>query len=546
MKFGSVCSGIEAASVAWHPLGWKAAWLSEIEPFPSAVLAHHYPNVPNLGDMTTLPERIRLGEVEAPDLFCGGTPCQAFSVAGLRNSLNDARGNLSLIFCEIANAIDKRRLDAGLVPSIVFWEQVPGVFSTKDNAFGCFLGALAGEDEPIIPSGGKWTNAGCVYGPQRAVAWRVLDAQYFGVAQRRRRVFVVASARGDFDPAAVLFEFDGVRRDTAPSREARQTAPTIPARSTAGGGLGTDFDCDGGTICVATGQAGAEIGADMAPTLNCNHEAPYVAHSLRVAPCEFCGYTFDHDKLGRYGCPNCEGDGLGVSHSLRGEGFDASEDGTGRGTPLVPVAFHPTQDPISSTDGTTHAMGCGSSGGQESVAVAIQDVRGTDKAQNGRGWNDDGTAYTLDTHATQGVAICGAFFAGQGAKAGSIAYSTDVAPTLKASDSGTNRTPSVHINAVGTDCYNGSITGDVACTMGTPGSSVNASGPTVMQAMQVRRLTPVECERLQGFPDHYTAIPWRGKPVDNCPDGPRYKALGNSWAVPVVRWIGRRIHGALN
>jgi site-specific DNA-cytosine methylase len=203
-------------------LGWKAAWLSEIEPFPSAVLAHHYPDVPNLGDMTTLPERILSGEVEAPDVFCGGTPCQAFSVAGLRNSLDDARGNLSLTFVGIANAIDHVRSVRSDAPAIIFWENVPGVLSTKDNAFGCFLGALAGEDDPIIPSGEKWTNAGCVYGPQRTVAWRVLDAQYFGVAQRRRRVFVVASARADFDPAAVLFEFDGVRRDTAPSRKARE------------------------------------------------------------------------------------------------------------------------------------------------------------------------------------------------------------------------------------------------------------------------------------------------------------------------------------
>ena len=220
MRFGSVCSGIEAASVAWNPLGWKAAWLSEIEPFPSAVLAHHYPDVPNLGDMTTLPERILSGEVEAPDLFCGGTPCQAFSVAGLRKSLDDARGNLSLTFCEIANAIDDVRSVRGDAPAIIFWENVPGVLSTKDNAFGCFLAGLAGEDGELVPAGGKWTNAGCVYGPQRTVAWRVLDAQYFGVAQRRRRVFVVASAREGFDPAAVLFEFDGVRRDTAPSREA--------------------------------------------------------------------------------------------------------------------------------------------------------------------------------------------------------------------------------------------------------------------------------------------------------------------------------------
>lgn len=218
ITFGSVCSGIEAASVAWHPLGWRAEWLSEIEPFPCAVLAHHYPEVPNLGDMTTIARRVLTGEVEAPDVFCGGTPCQAFSVAGLRQSLDDARGNLTLKFVEIADAIDHVRAGRGEDECIVFWENVPGVLSTKDNAFGCFLGGLAGEDGPLEPPGGKWANAGAVYGPRRAVAWRTLDAQYFGVAQRRRRVFVVASARKGFDPAQVLFEWDGVRRDTAPSR----------------------------------------------------------------------------------------------------------------------------------------------------------------------------------------------------------------------------------------------------------------------------------------------------------------------------------------
>lgn len=256
MRFGSVCSGIEAASVAWHLLGWKAAWLSEIEPFPCAVLKHHYPDVPNLGDMTRLPELIGTGLLEAPDVFCGGTPCQAFSVAGLRNSLDDARGNLSLTFCEIANAIDNKRITAGMAPAIIFWENVPGVLSTKDNAFGCFLGALAGEDEPIIPSGEKWTNAGCVYGPQRAIAWRVLDAQYFGVAQRRRRVFVVASARDNFDPAKILFEFDGVRRDTAPSREKGQSiAPCVtngPPFSRTGN---ERVECEA-IIAMAHGQGG--------------------------------------------------------------------------------------------------------------------------------------------------------------------------------------------------------------------------------------------------------------------------------------------------
>jgi DNA (cytosine-5)-methyltransferase 1 len=239
VRFGSVCSGIEAASVAW-PF-WDAAWFSEIEPFPCAVLAHHYPEVPNHGDMTTLPDRILSGEVEAPDVFCGGTPCQAFSVAGNRKSLDDARGSLSLTFCEIANAIDHVRVGNGNQPAIVFWENVPGVLNTADNAFGCFLGELSGNDSQLQPPGGRWTDAGMVHGPKRRVAWRVLDAQYFGLAQRRRRVFVVASAREGFNPAEVLLEFDGVRRDFAPSREARE---------------GIAADAEGGVITMAHGQGG--------------------------------------------------------------------------------------------------------------------------------------------------------------------------------------------------------------------------------------------------------------------------------------------------
>lgn len=215
MRFGSVCSGIEAASVAWNPLGWEAAWFSEIEPFPCALLAHRYPNVPNLGDMTTIAPRILSGEVEAPDILCGGTPCQAFSVAGLRRSLDDARGNLSLVFCELANAIDTARHVRGLPPAIVFWENVPGVLNTKDNAFGCFLAGLAQCDVSLEIPGGKWGGAGYVLTGKRAVAWRTLDAQYFGVPQRRRRVFVVASARDGFDPCQVLFECAGVQRNSA-------------------------------------------------------------------------------------------------------------------------------------------------------------------------------------------------------------------------------------------------------------------------------------------------------------------------------------------
>lgn len=465
MRFGSVCSGIESASVAWHPIGWKAAWLAEIEKFPAAVLAHHYPEVPNLGDMTALPARIAAGEVEAPDIFCGGTPCQAFSIAGLRKSLDDARGNLSLVFCEIANAIDAARSVCGRPPAVIFWENVPGVLSTKDNAFGCFLAGLAGENDPLEPPGGKWTNAGCVHGPQRTVAWRVLDAQYFGVAQRRRRVFVIASARKGFDPATVLFEWDGVRRDSAPSREAREVAPTIPARSTAGGGLGTDFDCDGGTICVATGQAGAEIGADMEPTLNCNHEAPYVARTL----------------LGKSNCSHAEDKETYVC-------FDTTQitSAANRSNPQPGDACHPLAS------------------GAHAPAIAFPaNLPGTQCAS------------TEELAPSMGAANPTAVAA--------PANTTARAVSLRGREGGATA-------ELGDEVQN--------CLRASGGGG---DKPHVLHAMQVRRLTPAEAERLQGFPDGYTAIPWRGKPADQCPDGLRYKALGNSWAIPCVSWIGERI-----
>jgi DNA (cytosine-5)-methyltransferase 1 len=464
IRFGSVCSGIEAASVAWHPLGWQAAWLAEIEPFPSAVLKHHYPAVPNYGDMTQLPDRILCGEVEAPDLFCGGTPCQAFSVAGLRKSLDDARGNLSLVFCEIANAIDHVRVSRGEQPAVVFWENVPGVLSTKDNAFGCFLAGLAGEDDPLVPPGGKWTNAGCVHGPQRTVAWRILDAQYFGVAQRRRRVFVVASARADFDPAAVLFEFDGVRRDTAPSREAGKTV--------AGGAS----DC-AGTLYAQYGRK-----------LGCND-------------------------------------------------FDT------HGGALYPIAFNARQDPDHwhdrtgplDTDGCTQAV-------MQPYTLAI---RGRGDSHNLE-YRQDGTANALLTpnggRGGIGVGAVASFKYTMGSKAHGIGYAEEQSPTLD------TRPES---NAVLVPAQPVAFQDKADCLTSAYGTKWNGNASATngslfaQQAMQVRRLTPVECERLQGFPDNYTAIPWRKKPVSECPDGPRYKALGNSWAVPVVRWIGQRIHNAI-
>ncbi|HUD75750.1 MAG TPA: DNA cytosine methyltransferase [Terracidiphilus sp.] len=246
MKYLSVCSGIEAASVAWHSLGWEPVGFSEIEKFPSAVLAHRFSGVLNFGDMRNFKD----WKLNEPiDLLVGGTPCQAFSVAGLRKGLDDPRGNLTLVFLAMARHFR---------PRWIVWENVPGVLSDKTGAFGAFLGGL-GE------LGYGWS-------------YRILDAQYFGVAQRRRRVFVVGHSGGLWQRcAAVLLEPESLRWDSAPSREAGQgVAGTISSRTTAGGGLGTDFDLSGGVV------------AD-----------PMIAHSLKA------------------------------------DGFDASEDGTGRGTPLV-------------------------------------------------------------------------------------------------------------------------------------------------------------------------------------------------------------------
>lgn len=205
LTFGSVCSGIEASQLAFAPFGYEQLWSSEIAEFPSKVLNHHYPNIPNLGDMTELPDLILKGKVQAPDLFCGGTPCQAFSLAGWKNGLADKRGQLTITFIEIANAIDEIRAKEKKDRSIILWENVEGVLNDKTNAFGNFIAGLAGFDDEIKVS--KWTKSGYLEGPNRNVAWRVIDAKYFGLAQQRKRLYVLAGGK-DFRPDQVLFEFD--------------------------------------------------------------------------------------------------------------------------------------------------------------------------------------------------------------------------------------------------------------------------------------------------------------------------------------------------
>ena len=236
LRYASICSGIEATTVAWEPLGLNPSWFAEIAAFPSAVLTHHYPHVPNLGDMTQIADQIMNGAVSAPDILVGGTPCQSFSVAGLRQGLSDPRGALTLKYTELANAIDQIRTTQRQAPTVIVWENVPGILADRANAFGCFLGAISGERRELQPPGHKWTDAGCVYGSQRSVAWRILDAQYFGVAQRRKRVFVVASARNDFDPAEVLFESQSVRRNSAPCRQPVEDVANAAAPGTGDAG----------------------------------------------------------------------------------------------------------------------------------------------------------------------------------------------------------------------------------------------------------------------------------------------------------------------
>ena len=200
---GSICSGIEAASVAWRPLGLKFEWFSEIAPFPSRVLSEKFPQIVNLGDMNDIPEKLINVNICAPDIICGGTPCQAFSLAGEKRGLNDERGNLTLRFVDIIEANDKIREKKNKKPCIVFWENVEGVLTDKTNAFGCLISSLAGLENVVEMK--KWPNAGILEGKKRNVAWRILDAKYFGLPQQRRRLYVLAGGK-EFHPEDILFE----------------------------------------------------------------------------------------------------------------------------------------------------------------------------------------------------------------------------------------------------------------------------------------------------------------------------------------------------
>jgi DNA (cytosine-5)-methyltransferase 1 len=426
MKYLSVCSGIEAASCAWRDLGWQAAAYSEIEPFPCAVLNHHFPDTPNWGDMTKWKD----WPDATIDLLVGGTPCQSFSTAGLRKGLDDIRGQLAIGFSAIA---ERYR------PKWIVWENVPGVLSSgggRDFASFC---------QSLVKFG---------YG----LCWRVLDAQHFGVPQRRRRVFVIGYLGNWRHSAAVLFEPESLRRDFEKSRQkgeraARHIAP-CPNES------------NRDLICMSSGQAGAEIATNRSTTLTCLHEAPIVAQAFTVAEARRTGTIELKDQA-----PTL------TSQTKRSD------------TEPCVLAF---PERMSATQRATTEDLCPALGANNPTDVAI---RTANTGANGHGVSIE-LAHTLDQAQGQAVAF----------------------------------------HATRRD--GGRILGDLSTTVeahwGTSGGNV----PNVAQSMQVRRLTPRECERLQGFPDDWTNVSRNGKPA---PDGPRYKAIGNSMAVPVMRWIGQRI-----
>ena len=509
MNYLSVCSGVEAATVAWHELGWKPLAFSEIEKFPSEVLAHHYPGVPNLGDMTKYKEW-NFGD-KSIDVVVGGTPCQSFSVAGLRKGLEDPRGNLALTFCGI---LDKFR------PQWFIWENVPGVLSSGGGRdFGSFLGAVA--------------ELG--YG----FSYRVLDAQNFGVPQRRRRVFVVGHL-GDWRPAAeVLFEPESLSRHTEESRKKRKDTP----RDTA---LGID----------TSGPLAARDYKDMG-TDGLNRTSskmiPTTAHCLQTT-------SQDYSRADGFNMIPEQTDAL-LARDHKGLNSDSLQYKA-----IVEVfETHPSDSRVKEMGDTCQTVTSRWGTGGGNIPIALQDTRDISKKQNGKGWNDTNKSYTIDTKATQGIAYSiredatknnmsitkldvsnclsshqpsimshhaqtfvmdkAVAFGWQNSDSQSMSVDT-ISPTLDKS-----KTP-----AVAVDVYNQAIDGDVAATVTSAVGGTNTSGPKIMHHnMAVRKLTPVECERLQGFPDGYTNI------KENCPDGHRYKAMGNSMAVPVMRWIGKRI-----
>jgi DNA (cytosine-5)-methyltransferase 1 len=621
IRFMSVCSGIEAASVAWHPLGWRAVAFAEIDKAASAVLAHHYPDVPNLGDFTNVDTR-KLGRV---DVLAGGTPCQAFSIAGARASLADARGNLTLAFVGLAHELAGFGKTAGNGLRNVVWENVPGVLSTVDNAFGCFLGGLVGADGAFVPlerkpADGKstrwwrwsqkdkahavaWPRAGMVSGPKGRAAWVVKDAQFFGLAQRRERVLVVADFGNGADPAAVLFERVGMQGNSAPSREKGEgVAGTIAGGARASGYSTDDIPLTAQALlakgnsshddsketyisvayapeiarCVATREGNSQdfesttMVAQVYSMMPQNSGKDFKARPVEVAQPLMAAGPSHGNQGGDVVCMTGQ-----ISHALTAGGHDASEDGSGRRAPIIAFTAKDygadAQEDIAPTLRAGGHKDSHQNGGVGPAIAFAQNQRDEVREMNIAGSLAAQPGTKQQTYVAQTVALRGREGGGTAELGGSDATA------LRASSGGGDKP---HV-----------LCADVAPTLGkeshspTKASSGQAVDFAIATTSAVRRLTPRECERLQGFqflcgPDYpgawqddagrwwspdYTRIPVRRykepkitktRPADMwsqidgewwlmAADGPRYKQLGNSWAVPKFRWLGARLQRLL-
>jgi DNA (cytosine-5)-methyltransferase 1 len=462
VKYLDLFSGISAPTVAWAGLGWSAIAYAEIDNFASAVLSHHYPNVPNLGDVTSADWNPLKNKA---DILVAGSPCQSFSVSGNRESLLDERGNLALEFCRIANIVN---------PTFTVYENVPGILSAKLNPFGKLLSILVGGEIPLTPArgGSRWENSGFVVGPRRSVAWRVLCASNFGVPQRRRRVFLVAfdyragdrlfkaKSTGDITrlagiPAAILLEPDGVSRDTSESAKCGENS-TKSAGSRSKSGRGR--------LSKVTQQ----------PDLwSVNPENP----------------TFGRES-------DAENPTFGRDNSLENPTF-----GREKGN-CVAFSFVDYAQDAGYISPTLRALSGKRLNGGAQVAIAYNitlcDANGTRKDR------PQGGIYVTETETSSGLTC-------RGSESTTIAFRTD------------------HTGANGIGVYSDGKTHTLSSSVGEG---------VVDNDLTPRRLTPIECLRLQGFPDNYLDILYKGKPAAKTQ---KYQVIGNSMAVPVVRWIGERI-----
>ena len=635
MRFGSICSGIEAATVAWKPLGWETAFVAEIEKFPKAVLKQRLPDVPDLGDIMADDFIERAKACGQIDLLAGGTPCQSFSIAGLRKSMTDHRGNLTMRFLEIAHE---------LRPTWIIWENVPGVLNTEDNAFGCFLAGLVGADAPFksrLESGG-WPSAGIVSGPGYGAAWRVLDAQHFGVPQRRKRVWVVGYSGGWRTAAKVLFEREGLRRNPKESKEARQGTAEDPGgraessrpisidRAAFNQGENAQYEPqidDDGTVpsLVARGpHAVAHDPKDEAePPVGFNwqngggygnaneglgitkdgvgplqkSQTPAVAlnegepkkETQEPLPFDTAQVTHPENRSNpKHGDPShplaSEGHPPAIAFSakdhggdagekaptLRAGGSDKSHDNSGN-WPAIVYENHPQDSRVKECGDTAPTVHSKYGTGGGNIPLVFQSKRYT--RDNKTGGELDETCPPLTSESEGGDSeplILDEYNQSADEKCFPLrTASGDGIPKVM------EETKQVQWASGG-----GKLENDTAQSLR---ANAEHSYQFLRKGMTVRRLTARECERLQGFPDDWTQIIWvkkvdpkklamdflkyasrrHGVPIERvlaeyksgeyhktieqallkfmCPDGPRYKALGNSWAVPCASWIGRRI-----